>query len=271
MGEAKERRAHSRELLARYPWCVYCGGSVPAEDVDHVPSKMMFRNKHRPRGLEVPSCRACNAGSSQFEVIANAFGRIGFGEAPEVDSLEFGRLLRDAEANNPGFLLELRGRKIDKGDARRFGLPRASGTFATDGPIVSRAMARFTAKLGFALHWAETGGRIVPAGGAVFARWYTNHNKLEGSFPDAIFSVLGPKRSLTQGKWTVEDRFSYSVGLADTKRMGIYFAAFQFAFSTLSFVVEEPEEKHRGPGFYTFRPGFIRENHPLVPINETGA
>jgi hypothetical protein len=270
MGEARRRREHSRELLDRHPWCVYCGGMVPSEDVDHVPSKMMFRNKHRPKGLEVPACRACNAGSSKFEVIANAFGRISFGKGPEIDSFEFGRLLRDAEANNPGFLPELRGQKIDKADARRFGLASDSGTFATDGPIVSDAMARFAAKLGFALHWAETGGRIVPADGAVFARWYTNHNKLEGTFPDMIFRVLGPKRSLTQGKWTVEDRFSYSVGLADTKRMGIYFAAFQFSFSTLSFAVEEPKEKHSGLGFYMFRPGFIRENHPLVPSNETG-
>jgi hypothetical protein len=271
MGEAKRRRAYNRELLARHPWCVYCGGTVPAEDVDHVPAKMMFRAKHRPKGLEVPACRACNAGSSRFEVVAHAFGRIGFGEAPKIDSIEFGRLLRDAETNNPGFLAELRGRNIDEADARRFGLPLDSGTFATDGPIVSGAMARFAAKLGFALHWAETGGRIVPAGGAVFARWYTNHNKLEGTFPDSVFRVLGPKRSLTQGKWSVEDRFSYSVGLADTKRMGVYFAAFQFAFSTLAFVVEEREERHAGSAVYEFRPGFIREDHPLVPTEETGS
>ncbi|MFN8757801.1 MAG: hypothetical protein ACK5XA_03245, partial [Tagaea sp.] len=154
MGEAKQRRAYTRELLEKHPWCVYCGGTVPAEDVDHVPSKMMFRNKHRPKGLEVPSCRACNAGSSRFEVVANAFGRIGFGDVPKIDSLEFERLLLDAEANNPGVLAELRCQKIDTADARRFGLPHDSGTFATDGPIVSGAMARFAAKLGFALHWA---------------------------------------------------------------------------------------------------------------------
>jgi hypothetical protein len=263
MGDVKRRQKYNRELLARHPWCVYCGGSVPAEDVDHVPSKMMFRSKHRPKGLEVPSCRACNNGSSKFEVIANAFGRIGFGELPKIDRTEFLQLLGDAEANNPGFHDEIKGWRLSPADAERLGLPLGSGTFATDGPIVAAAMARFAAKLGFALHWVETGGRIVPAGGAVLARWYTNNNKLEGTFPDRIFGILGPKTSLTQGKWTVEDRFSYSFGIADTKRMGMYFAAFQFSFSTLAFVVEEFADWHKGPGFHVFRPGFIRENHPL--------
>ncbi len=223
----------------------------------------MFRNKHRPKGLEVPACRACNNGSSTFEVIANAFGRIGFGESPEIDHNEFGQLLVDAEANNPGFHEEIKNRKLSHAEADRLGVPHGSGTFKTDGPIVSAAMARFAAKLGFALHWVETGGRIVPTGGAVLARWYTNSNKLTGAFPDQIFGVLGPKTSLTQGKWTVEDRFSYSFGIADTKRMGVYFAAFQFSFSTLAFVVEDFSEHYRGPGAHVFRPGFIRENHPV--------
>ncbi len=224
---------------------------------------MMFRSKHRPKGLEVPACRACNGGSSKFEVIANTFGRIGFGELPEIDHIEFGRLLRDAEVNNPGFHEEIKNRELLPAEADRLGLPHGSGTFSTDGPIVSAAMVRFAAKLGFALHWIETGGRIVPAGGAVLARWYTNHNKIEGTFPDRVFSILGPKTSLTQGKWTVEERFSYSFGISDTERMAAYFAAFQFSFATLAFVVEEFEDRHKGPGFHVFRPGFIRENHPL--------
>jgi hypothetical protein len=263
MGDVKRRRKYNRELLAQHPWCVYCGGTIPAEDVDHVPSKMMFRKKQRPKGLEVPSCRACNNGSSKFEVIANAFGRIGLGESPEIDQTEFFQLLSDAEANNPGFHQEIKGTKLSPSGADRLGVPRGSAVYSTDGPIVSAAMARFAAKLGFALHSAETCGRIVPAGGAVLARWYANTNRLEGTFPDGIFDILGPKNSLTQGKWTVEERFSYSFAISDTERMAAYFAAFQFSFATLAFVVDEFEDRHKGPGFHVFRPGFIRENHPL--------
>lgn len=268
MGEAARKRDYKQRILEANPWCVYCGGEIPAEGIDHVPSKMMFRGKSRPLGNEVSACLACNQKSSEFEVIANTFGRISFPVAQHEDDLrEFQRLLRDSEANNPGFLKEIapERRKFDL--LRRLGLPPGSGAFNTGGPIVTSAINRFAAKLGFALHYLEAGS-IVPTSGGVITRWYTNKNHLDGEVPDLLFEILGPRKTIARGRFSVEDRFSYACAIADTKKMAAYFCTFQFGFATLSYVVNDLEKAVPLPGFHVFRPRFIRDEHPTEIVLE---
>ena len=57
-------------FFEKHPFCCYCGGAEKATTIDHVPAKIMFPNKHRPAGLEVPSCSPCNRGTSKFDQMA---------------------------------------------------------------------------------------------------------------------------------------------------------------------------------------------------------
>jgi hypothetical protein len=69
MGEASTRRRAHDALLQAHPWCIYCG--APADSVEHMPPIIMFRGRQRPKGLEFPSCLACNNGTSHSDLVAS--------------------------------------------------------------------------------------------------------------------------------------------------------------------------------------------------------
>jgi len=76
LGEARARRRAHAQLLSSSPWCIYCGGSQPADTIEHMPPVMMFIRKQRPKGLEFPSCRECNNGTSKSDLVASLLGRL---------------------------------------------------------------------------------------------------------------------------------------------------------------------------------------------------
>jgi len=52
MGEAKRRRKLREKILEANPMCIYCGGVTPAKTVEHIPAKIVFNRKQRPKGLD---------------------------------------------------------------------------------------------------------------------------------------------------------------------------------------------------------------------------
>lgn len=116
-----------------------------------------------------------------------------------------------------------------------------------------------------ALHFSTT-KRLVPNEGAALVRIYTNHNQLEGHIPDSLISILGAPQTLRMGKFNVSSRFMFSSAVSDTKRAGIYFATFSFAFATLSYVVEDASNLPEMPGWYVARPGFITDDAKFTQI-----
>ena len=47
-------------LLAQNSLCCFCGGTEAAVNMDHQPARVMFPDRHRPKGLEFPACSVCN-------------------------------------------------------------------------------------------------------------------------------------------------------------------------------------------------------------------
>jgi hypothetical protein len=76
MGEAKQKRLRHNEIRSGLFSCVYCGGKRRGIEVDHMPPRKMFDLRHRPNGLEFPSCTECNQGSKDVDQIASFIGRI---------------------------------------------------------------------------------------------------------------------------------------------------------------------------------------------------
>jgi len=99
----------------------------------------MFRGRHRPKGLEMSACRQCNSESSRFELVASALGRTSLGSTNEIDQREFARLLRDADANNPGLRKELKPSQQQLDEVEKIGLAPGSGALNTGGQIVQKA------------------------------------------------------------------------------------------------------------------------------------
>ena len=205
MGERKRRRRRQREVIEADPWCIYCG--EPAATVDHMPPSAMF-GTFRPNGMEFPCCDGCNQGTKRADLVASFVSTITIGEKDEVRQAQFTKLARGVRNNVPGFFEEVQQpRGHQKLTLSSVGLPTGLGVWKADGPIVSRHMLTFAAKLGFAVHYEKTGHRVRDGGG-VRARWLTNKNLIESDLLDQVGAMWGPE-TLRQGEAHVADRFAY--------------------------------------------------------------
>jgi hypothetical protein len=84
-----------------------------------MPPVMMFRGKHRPKGLEFPSCKACNHGTSKSDLVASLLGRVWPDASTELEHKEFKKLLSAIRNNVPGLLEEMQIGKAGQKLARR--------------------------------------------------------------------------------------------------------------------------------------------------------
>src|SRR6476661_4761778 len=108
MGEVSRRRRITARKLEAHPFCCFCGGRTPATTIDHVPARIMFPDRRRPAGLEVPACVPCNEGTRLHETIAVVFSRISvFDDPPIVNQAEFARICRAARNASPAWAAEM--------------------------------------------------------------------------------------------------------------------------------------------------------------------
>jgi hypothetical protein len=209
---------------------------VAATTIDHVPPLIMFRQRYRPKGLEFPSCRSCNEGTKHGDLVAAMLSRVYPDAKTDKERDEFKKLLRSINNNIPGLLQEMCVGKAGQKLALYRVPVHVDGNFLrTDGPLVSSHMQTFATKLGFALFYELT-NQIVPKGGGVAARWFSNYERLEGKFPQTIFDHLLPPETLRQGKFEVSDQFGYQWRMAEGDRMGMFFSYFRQAFAVVNFV-----------------------------------
>jgi len=57
-----------------------------------MPPVMMFIRKQRPKGLEFPSCRKCNNGTSKSDLVASLVGRLSVDPSADVEAAEITKL-----------------------------------------------------------------------------------------------------------------------------------------------------------------------------------
>lgn len=235
MGEGRARKRSHEALLRENPYCIYCGGLTPATTVEHMPPRIMFWRKHRPKGLEFPACADCNNGSSHADLVAAMLSRVYPDAQSPGHSDEAKRLIQAVSNNIPGLLQEM---YVDEAGqkAHKRNLPHGfdGGLLRVGGPIMTAHMQAFALKLGLALHFSVT-KYIIPSQGGVAARWFSNYEKFTGVFPDSIFDHLHPSQTLKQGKFEVSDQFEYSFRIAADQSFGMYFAAFRASFAVVAF------------------------------------
>jgi hypothetical protein len=163
VSESRARKRAHGTILEQCPFCVYCGGSILATTVDHVPPIGMFRSRRRPKGLEFASCLSCNGGTRLADLVAALLCRAYPDSNGANEQEELKRLLSSVNNNVPGLLQEMHigpgGQKIAR---RRLPGSIDGGFLRTDGPLVSNHMQTFASKLGFAFYYELTRS-IIPA------------------------------------------------------------------------------------------------------------
>jgi hypothetical protein len=250
LGDARaRRRAHAR-LLSSSPWCIYCGGT--ADTIEHMPPKQMFIRKQRPKGLEFPSCLECNSGTGKSDLVASLLGRLSVDPSADDEAEEFKKLLLAVRNNVPGLLEEMQiGRGGQKLARRTLPLQEGAGVLRANGPLVTKHMLIFGAKLGFALHY-EALQNVLPPTGGVLPRWFSNAQAARGEIPNALFSLLpATRQTLKQGRREVGDQFEYAWVITPERQHALFYATFHRSFAIAVVTAME-------------RPAFINADDPFV-------
>jgi hypothetical protein len=241
--------------------CIYCGGCEPATTIDHMPPIVLFQAKDRPRGLEFPSCEACNNGAGHSDLVAAMFGRAFSNVQPsEVDEVR--RIFEAVRNNIPGLLEEM---YVDPASqalaASRIGVNPGDNRFiAMDGPISMSYLRAFGARLAFAMYFNET-GRIVPNNGGALARIYSNLDLFQDTVPQEIFDILPDPSTLAAGKKHVGSQFKISTRAADGGGMTITFASFRLSFAIMAAAADELtklQDPELPPAAEPLVPGYLK-------------
>ncbi len=196
MGEAKAKRARHSDMLLGKPRCIYC--TDIAASIEHMPPIAMFEGRRRPKGFEFPACLSCNGGSRAADAAAAFFARLSpHNRVPAIQRKEWQNLLSTLDQLEPQFRQEIVFRSkheeiwipIDSILQRRHKLELG-------GPVVTRLMNIFAAKLGMAF-FAEKVGRPLGSNGFCYS---------------SIFSMSACRRALK--KFT----YQYSQILGNLRR-----------------------------------------------------
>jgi hypothetical protein len=193
----------------------------------------MFRGRHRPKGLEFPSCRECNARTSHSDLVASLIGRV-FPDGDDRDQDDLGRILRGISNNLPGLLDEMHigraGQKLASRRLERLGVAPGASFLKANGPLLAHHMRVFGAKLGFALHF-EHMGTPVPIAGGVQPMWFSNVQALSGEIPASLLEMLPSPTTLRAGRFEVSDQFRYSFVRTDEGAHSLVYAMFRQSFA----------------------------------------
>ncbi|MBA2400765.1 MAG: hypothetical protein H0V72_19085 [Bradyrhizobium sp.] len=266
MGEAKRKQQTHAAMLAASPGCIYCAGANGATTIEHMPPIQIFFGRHRPRGLEFPACVGCNKQTGHSDLVAAMLARSltePEGAASRVP--EFEKVLSAVANNVPGLLEEMKVfRAAEKLARKRHGLADDMHPLRVDGPILSRHILTFAAKLGFALHF-ETTGAVIPPGGGVMVMWFTNLQAMRGDIPQGLLDLLPAPKSLHQGRMNVGSQFQYSTAVGEHGHM-LYYATFNnsFAVSGVTAIDRSIWLAEYAEKFSIFQPGDFAGNLPLA-------
>jgi hypothetical protein len=235
LGKARLQRQTHEQLLKAFPICIYCGINQ-SEGIDHCPPKMMFQNKDRPPGFEIPSCKKCNHGTSHADIVASFLGRAKDTKGAKSDIAGIKKLL-DAAANNfPESLHEMDiGRGGQKIARKATGYSENEFAMRVSGPIVSRHMEAFSAKLAIAADF-ELNRRVLPAESGIVAEWYSNADRMTGRYQPSWFDGWDGPETLRQGQKEVSEQFAYSFYKSPTEPMRGYLLTFRQSFAVVGIV-----------------------------------
>ena len=196
-----------------------------------MPPTQMFIQKQRPKGLEFPSCLKCNNGTGNSDLVASLLGRLSVDSADD-KAAEIKKMLSGVRNNVPGLLEEMQIGPAGQKLARRIlPLQEGGGVVRANGPLVTKHLLVFGAKLGFALHYEEL-QNVVPPTGGVQPRWFSNAQAARGEIPKALFSALPAKRqTLRQGRREVSDQFEYAWVTTPESQHALFYATFHRSFA----------------------------------------
>lgn len=202
MGESRRMRDR---ILNGTP-CIYCYGY--ADTIEHMPPRIMFLNKSRPKGMEFASCKKCNTESGMADAVASMIARLDKEDDLKSQSFIEARILRNKILkSNPALIDDLfeNAQTIYKLGSN--GIVKRYETKTVDSKILTQYLKIFSSKMALSLYYTHV-GKYLTKTGSIFHMAYLNSG-LEQKSRDIILSIMPMQNSLKQGEWEVNDQFEY--------------------------------------------------------------
>jgi hypothetical protein len=222
----KVKRKH--RLLAKHPYCYFCGGIAHATTVDHVPPKACFPDGYWPEEFEFPACEKCNYGTAKSDLIFGFYSMLlDFNQAnrSQADIAKLNRLRATIAKRYPeSFPNALDARPIYVVNGLFTPSPVA---IETGMPAAFReAVASIGQKLTHALYYREMGKAISSQLHFVTGCYQPQNSAtatltrfFEELLPD--FTVAGRSNIKSYG-----ERFAYKSGVKEKEDFFVYAAQF---------------------------------------------
>ena len=263
MGQAHQRLTRFKEF---HPLCCYCGGARPTESIDHAPPRsMFFLDDFRPKGLEVPACKACHGRFSPFDDLVSVLTQIQAAAFYDDEMLVPRRRWPSIQKRFPNTFAALAGKGEDIWIQRQ-GLIKPAVKVAIGGDETRFAVTYFTARMVAALYY-ERCGEPLPLGAYTSCSWTTNFHLQQGQIPHDVVELASDIGWLRQGKRNSIGQFEHRSRIENG--LGVFVFALHRAMVLFGFlygVLEEGESKKDSFDYVTTASGIEPVNRGW-PIN----
>jgi hypothetical protein len=199
MGESQRKKLKIKN--GNYQ-CIFCGGFTPANTVDHVPPKIIFKNKSWPEGFEFPACEPCNNGTSDDDLVVGLLARM-----TKEDSSILG-ILKNIKGQHPQLLAEML--DISEADAKvaaeKFHIEKPEGmTYRELGIVnVTDTMNLAVTTLASKLNYPNSGELFINANTVNLMLFIVELHK-EGILSDSELRMLSGFTDINQRKLILID------------------------------------------------------------------
>lgn len=241
MGEANTYRTR---FFLKNPYCCFCGGRAEAVEIEHIPPRFMFLNKHRPKGFEFPTCEPCNRASRKTDTVVSFLAKFGsLKNLSERYQSDFDTALKGLLRNCPETFEEIyNGRYGNRREEKRF-----RKTYGQDAVIVSlgpkqrQHLNLFGLKLTLAAYYFLT-HQIATPSAQVSVFIHTSKNLIEDTAPKEL-NFLGDFDTMKQGTWQVSEQFLYRYGFTENKKNGTFQFVLHQNLLLSTFIFDETHER----------------------------
>ncbi|MCK9201573.1 MAG: hypothetical protein M0P59_08710 [Gallionella sp.] len=237
----KTKRLDKQNFLKKHPFCCFCGGTKPAEEIDHVPGRVFFRDRQWPDGYIFPACIECNRATRYEEKVIALLCRFNNSNETEIDHAEFEKMAREVARHDPEFISDIR--PLSANETRRFlrdhniekptTITTAEIPIVKIGDIVNKSVRKFGRKLFLAL-WFKHTGMALPKSGAMRIVWMTNASPaIDDTALIAMFNTLNGIPPIIKNSRHLHDQFTYRYVVTATGDGAGFFVWFRQSFGLL--------------------------------------
>lgn len=236
---ARRHALRRARFFSENPTCIFCGGRTPAQEEDHVPGRVFFKNKTWPEGYVFPACQPCNRATRQDEQLLAFTALLNDAGSDDGLSSEW-HARKQALANNfPEVYRQLLpGAQGVRRVLRHYALPRIHGLPLAEHPVVilpvnvvRPALARYGFKLAASLLYRHGARRIIPPEGGCLVFFRTNLDQLLDGIPDDIAGLAPLRDHLHRQGQLLNDQLEVRAGVSPDGDLGAFIVRFRQAFS----------------------------------------